>query len=707
MQQGCWKAFAIAAILLGFAPDVSAQDLPSPDSLDAPIAEPEEPVEEEEPPAAEEPEATEPTETADDSAEARPAEETSDTDAEASKSMESRPQKTEEEEGDERLVSPGVNLEGTVGLQHVAAAWGGKANTYHVALLGELYSGRNAVRFNDVDTLFTGNLLIEATPIRYFSANLRLQTRNNVNTFGRPQAMLTQGDLLLGLKGNYPLADGLYLGGDLTLDFPTDFGSAGLQFAGTSVRPRAIFSFNGSELSAGVPLQGHLNLGYRVDNTPNLIPDGVEVTRVERFAYDLSAYDFFEIGLGFAYDLPYVSPFLAWNLAIPSAAEEGICNQVNLPCAADAGFASFPNVVSLGLKAEPIEQLGLHAGVDLGLTTEDAAGLPVTAPYTVVFGASWTIDPTPKIEYVETIVEKEVDAAPPQRVILGTVVDIDTQAPIETAVVRYDGAETPQSTTAEGTFRSYGFAPGSTIALTVDHPEYEPTQIDVDLAEEEGEQELTIELEAKPREGSIAGRVEDEEGNAVKDVTVKITGEEKEYTPLASQDGAFDSKVRAGKYTVAVSAPGYLTRGKDVAIQAEGKLDMVVVLKPEPKETLVKLREDKIEIQQKIFFETGKATILQRSFGVLDQVSSLLIENPQIKQVRIEGHTDDVGSDEFNMELSQSRAESVRRYLLESGISPDRLQAKGFGETRPVLPNTSKRNRSFNRRVEFNIVGQE
>ena len=622
--------------------------------------------------------------------------------AAAKKKITTKPQ-AEEDERDPRLVSPGLNTEGSIGMQRMAAAWGGVPKTLQVALLGEFYSGRNAVRFNDSDTLFVGNLVIEATPIEYFSANLRLKTRNNVNTFGRPQAMLSQGDLLIGLKGSYPLGDGLWIGGDLSLDFPTDFGSAGLRFAGTSVRPRLLFSFDGNGLDANIPLKGHINVGYRVDNTPNLIPDGVEVTRVERFAYELSAYDFVELGLGFMYDLPYVSPFLSWNLAAPVAPAEGTCGQANLPCVADAGFGSFPNVISLGLKSEPIDHLGLHLGVDFGLTSRDAAGLPVTPPYMIVFGAGWTIDPRPKIEYVE--VEREVPAQTPQRIIVGKLLDKETGEPIPGAIVRYGGTETPQATDEQGVFRSYGFVPASALALSFAHPDYETLKLDVTLETGEGEQEATIELTPAVKSGTIMGRVEDETGVAVPNIRVKLSGPDI-YEPLPTSDGRFEEKVEAGSYTVAVSAPGFLTRGQDVTVDAEGTVDLVVTLRPAPQEKVVTLREDKIEIQEKIFFETGKATILPQSFNVLDQVASLLTENPQIKQLQVEGHTDDIGADELNLELSQTRAESVRAYLMENGVGSSRLIAKGFGETRPILPNTSKRNRSFNRRVEFNIVKQ-
>jgi outer membrane protein OmpA-like peptidoglycan-associated protein len=100
--------------------------------------------------------------------------------------------------------------------------------------------------------------------------------------------------------------------------------------------------------------------------------------------------------------------------------------------------------------------------------------------------------------------------------------------------------------------------------------------------------------------------------------------------------------------------------------------------------------------------------VLARSFPLLQQVGLLLKANPQLKKVRIEGHTDDRADDAFNMDLSQRRAGNVRKYLVEeAGIAPERLLSEGFGETRPVDTNKTDAGRENNRRVEFVILEVE
>ena len=117
------------------------------------------------------------------------------------------------------------------------------------------------------------------------------------------------------------------------------------------------------------------------------------------------------------------------------------------------------------------------------------------------------------------------------------------------------------------------------------------------------------------------------------------------------------------------------------------------------------IREDRIELKQKVYFAKNKATIMSKSFDLLNEVASALSSRSKIR-VRIEGHTDSVGSDSYNQKLSERRAESVRAYLISKGIDGSRMEAEGVGEARPVEPNETRDGREKNRRVEFHIISQ-
>ncbi len=105
---------------------------------------------------------------------------------------------------------------------------------------------------------------------------------------------------------------------------------------------------------------------------------------------------------------------------------------------------------------------------------------------------------------------------------------------------------------------------------------------------------------------------------------------------------------------------------------------------------------------ENIFFETAKSTLLAKSFAKLNDVVSILKDNPSFK-VQIDGHTDYVGSDEYNHTLSHERAASVKAYLVSKGIDESRLSSLGYGEEKPIADNTTAAGRAKNRRVEMTL----
>jgi uncharacterized protein (TIGR03382 family) len=122
---------------------------------------------------------------------------------------------------------------------------------------------------------------------------------------------------------------------------------------------------------------------------------------------------------------------------------------------------------------------------------------------------------------------------------------------------------------------------------------------------------------------------------------------------------------------------------------------------PAEEEQLVTIEVDRIAIKDKVHFDFDRATIQRRSFALLDQVARVLLEHPEIISVSIEGHTDDQGPADYNRNLSQRRSESVREYLAGKGVARERMEARGFGEDRPVDSNRTNAGRAANRRVEF------
>ena len=120
---------------------------------------------------------------------------------------------------------------------------------------------------------------------------------------------------------------------------------------------------------------------------------------------------------------------------------------------------------------------------------------------------------------------------------------------------------------------------------------------------------------------------------------------------------------------------------------------------------LIVVTKDKIELKQKVYFDTDRATIKPVSFAMLDEIADVLVKNSTL-EVRIEGHTDSRSSLKHNMKLSQMRANSVRQYLVSRGVDPTKMMAVGYGPTRPLDDNRTAMGRENNRRVEFMITKQ-
>ena len=126
-----------------------------------------------------------------------------------------------------------------------------------------------------------------------------------------------------------------------------------------------------------------------------------------------------------------------------------------------------------------------------------------------------------------------------------------------------------------------------------------------------------------------------------------------------------------------------------------------------PDEGRVVVESSQIKILEKIYFDFNQATIQTRSFSLLDEIAATIVAHPSLLKIRVEGHTDNVGGDETNRNLSQERALAVMNYLIASGVEEHRLDARGFGEDYPIDSNETDEGRANNRRVEFIITDQE
>jgi outer membrane protein OmpA-like peptidoglycan-associated protein len=163
--------------------------------------------------------------------------------------------------------------------------------------------------------------------------------------------------------------------------------------------------------------------------------------------------------------------------------------------------------------------------------------------------------------------------------------------------------------------------------------------------------------------------------------------------------GKYLISLPAGKnYGIAVTAPGYAFHSENFIVEEsmgyrEVRKDI----------GLNRYKAGTTIILRNIFFDFDKATLRPESKTELERVYTILTENPRMK-ARIAGHTDNIGSEEYNQRLSEARAKAVYEYLISRGISADRLSYIGYGESRPIDTNETSEGRQNNRRVELEII---
>ncbi len=207
------------------------------------------------------------------------------------------------------------------------------------------------------------------------------------------------------------------------------------------------------------------------------------------------------------------------------------------------------------------------------------------------------------------------------------------------------------------------------------------------------------------------GKITDKDSNCVTDAIISvyiINGEEKYLSEeIKIKDCNYRLNLRSGyNYVVEANKEGYFNNSIDINTKTMVKSDSAT-----HNFAIAKVPEKPLLIPN-INFEFGSAKLTPESKAVLDtSIVKLLHQNPLLI-IELATHTDSKGADDYNLKLSQKRADAVLQYLIEKGIVKERMTAKGYGESQPIAPNTNKdgsdnpEGRSLNRRTEIKIIGK-
>lgn len=199
--------------------------------------------------------------------------------------------------------------------------------------------------------------------------------------------------------------------------------------------------------------------------------------------------------------------------------------------------------------------------------------------------------------------------------------------------------------------------------------------------------------------------VDGENGAPIPGAAVRITELEQArpsfFAVTDLEDGTFLAPLIFGsQYALHIDHPDYLFHSGNYSLQdAIARTDGFEIRIP-----LHRIKVGHSEVLENIFFATGEYALLDESTTELNKLYEFLHANPRVR-AEISGHTDNTGNERSNQVLSEKRAEVVRDYLIDLGISASRIEARGYGQHTPIASNQTEEGRRLNRRTEFRIIG--
>jgi hypothetical protein len=666
---------------------------------------------------------------------------------EAEKPIESAPApKAVFSETDERPRGfiPQLSLGGSVGLLRMGSAEVGGVGQLRLSLHGEYFTGSNflvqsdePVPSSDRDTRLQGALTFGITPIEHleiFGAVLGSANRNRrlcyTDSSGAevcgseanrtdPELIKSFGDLILGAKVAYPLAPGFSGGAELGIRMMSSITGISFSPDSTSVWVNAIGTYDLKPVTENVPLRFHLNFGYYIDNSGNLVDYSTNNTSafsryVSRFAYGMSGS---RLRLALGADAPFdevaegfsLRPVLEYHFEYLTSSKDDViynkehdsCGQAGQPACKDNKDMHW---VTLGLQAQVLHGLTLTAGLDVALRSPGYPYAPALVPWNLLFGIGYPIDLVPRIVRnvpVEKIVTKE--SAMSEGLVAGRVISA-AGTPVEGAAVGVSGREHSRVLTeADGTFQSVPLAPGP-IELVVVANGFETATVRTEVVAGQTAN-IVLRLTPKAPAARAVGRISDDAGKGVV-ASIKLAGPQI-AEGRSDESGNFSVPVVPGLYALRVDANQFLSKELQLTV-ADGRENAIsITLRSRPAVSGATFKDGKFKLRQAVSFKTvakkPTATLGPGMPHLLDEVVDILVNHPEIRQLRVEAHWDSSLQAEKAQALTDDQAKAVAKYMWDQGIAADRVVPVGMGAKKPVVPNLGA-GKAKNRRIELVVV---
>ena len=640
---------------------------------------------------------------------------------------------------------PQLSLGGPVGLLRMSSAEVGSVGQFRLGLHGEFFTGSNVLvrrdspSAGDRDTRVQGALTFGITPINYFELFGAIAASENRNrrfcgadSSGKeqcvsevdrtdPELIKVLGDLVLGAKFAYPVGPGFSAGAELGTRMVPSAGGLSFSPEATSFWFSALATYDLKPMTKTVPIRFHLNLGYYVDSSGSLQDYDAENTSaysryVSRFGYGISE-NRFRLALGA--DAPFgeltagfsLRPIIEYHFEyLTGSKDQTIYDMQHATCGKTGAAACADNQdqhwITFGVQGQILRGLTLTVGLDVALRSPGYAYAPSLAPWNLLFGLGYPVDLVPRVVTRHVPVEKIVqeDDLLGKGLVAGRVTDT-AGTPLEGAVVGVTGRLYSRVLTdADGTFQSVPLAPGA-VELVIGANGYETVSARFDVIAGQTAN-VAFTLTARVPAARAVGHIADGSGKGVA-AALKLAGPQI-AEGKSDESGNFTVPVQPGQYVLRIDADQYLSKVVQLTV-AEGRENAAsITLRSRPAVAGVTFQNGKFKLRQAVAFRfAGKkptAELTAVGSHLLDEVVDVLVNHPEIRQLRIEAHWGSGLPEAKAQALTDAQAKAVAQYLVDEGVGQERVASVGMGAKKPVVPNLGTAAKLKNRRIEFVVV---
>ncbi|MBA3549925.1 MAG: carboxypeptidase regulatory-like domain-containing protein, partial [Nannocystis sp.] len=616
---------------------------------------------------------------------------------------------------------PAINsLRGGLGLFHTTLADVGGRHSVRFRLHTDFFKRTGFIydseeNGQDTHTRFRGTVNIGYSPFKWGEVYLAVHSQGNRNERKQPgrqdqSQQFALGDLDFGVKGAHRFVKGgaIGLGGQAGIGLLSAPGALSSKKVNFNID--ALFTLDVRYLTKKqFPMRFTTNIGWLLDNSSKLYDFEKGITdptsrEVSRFALGINTS---RVRMRYGFDFPMrlgkrrqfgLDPIaeLGWDVATAEMTPFKQDGSTPSPLPKSSMWAT------VGLRANVISGLHLDIAADIGMVSPSFEYGPPVAPWSLILGLGWAIDPNPTIKEVPAPASA-VDPGPGviDGRIVGQVLD-STGAPVNGAKVRFPGSATNAILTDEaGNFTSYRFPEGAvTIQVELANKATKEVAAEVKPGEDTA-MTITMDVANSPPIGILDGTFVDEAGVAVA-VVLAVTGMGVDEPFPTNEAGLIRLELPVGDYSAVARAQGFEDRsirfsvapGEQAVTIKETLTRSVPLLTPN-----VKAKGKSLRLNKSIRYDGNNPN--EKTQLLLDELAGFLRAHPEYEIVEIGVHSDDRGNPK---QKTSERADNVRNYLLAKGVSPERITAVGFGDKRPVAVNMTAAGRAKNNRTVLRVT---